>query len=67
MPDGDLMRIGEAAKLIGISTMTLRRWADQGKLRSFQIGPSRERRFSREDVASLVRERHADQGKPGGK
>jgi excisionase family DNA binding protein len=57
MPDGGLMRIGEAAKLIGVSPMTLRRLADRGKIRCFQIGPLRERRFAREDVLSLIRER----------
>jgi len=57
MPDGDLMRIGAAAKLIGVSTDTLRRLADRGKIRSYQIGPLRERRFAREDVLALLRER----------
>ena len=58
MPDGKLIRIGKAAQLLGVSTMTLRRWADQGKMRSFQVGPGRgERRFLEEDILALLRER----------
>lgn len=58
-PDGELMRIGEAAKMLGVHTMTLRRWADQGKIRCYELGPGphRERRFAKEDVLALLRER----------
>jgi excisionase family DNA binding protein len=54
------MRIGEAAKLLGVHTMTLRRWVDQGLLRCFEVGPiggRPERRFAREDILTLLRER----------
>jgi excisionase family DNA binding protein len=59
MPDGDLIRIGEAANMIGISHATLRRLADSGKIRSFHVGASAQRRFLRSDILALLRERQA--------
>ena len=54
MPNSDLLRIGKAAKLIGVSGTTLRRWADEGRLKAYRIGVRRERRFRREDVLALL-------------
>ena len=60
-PDGKLIRIGEAAKILGVHTMTLRRWADQGRIRYYELGPGphKERRFLKEDILKLLRERRA--------
>ena len=59
MPNSDLLRIGAAARLAGVSIWTLRRWADSGKIRSYLVGPSRQRRFAKADILALVREREA--------
>lgn len=65
-PDGDLIRIGEAAKLLGISPSTLHRWAVEGKIRHFEVGPAKQRRFLKEDILDLLRERKAaDEQKDG--
>jgi len=64
-PNGKLIRIGEAAKILGVHTMTLRRWADQGKVRCYELGPGpqRERRFLRKDILALLRESDGEQRK----
>lgn len=45
--------IGDAAKELGISTKTLRRWADAGKIR-FERSPSRQRRFFLADIKRIT-------------
>ncbi|MFP4101900.1 IS607 family transposase [Coleofasciculus sp.] len=47
------LSIGDAAKELGISTKTLRRWADSGKIRS-ERSPSGQRRFFLSDVKRIV-------------
>lgn len=44
--------IGDAAKELGISTATLRKWADAGKIR-FERSPSGQRRFFLADIKCL--------------
>jgi excisionase family DNA binding protein len=58
-PNGDLIRSGEAARLLGVGTSTLQRWAVAGKIRYFVVGPSKQRRFQRSDIEKLVQERAA--------
>lgn len=45
--------IGEAAKELGISVKTVRRWADAGKLR-FERSPSGHRRFYLSDIKRIT-------------
>ena len=45
---------GEVARLLGVHTGTVRKWADRGLLRSFRVGPRRDRRFLRDDVLSFL-------------
>ncbi|MCH8815547.1 MAG: helix-turn-helix domain-containing protein [Chloroflexi bacterium] len=45
--------LGQACKLLGVNESTLRRWADAGHVRSFRT-PGGHRRFSEEDLQSLV-------------
>jgi putative resolvase len=45
--------IGDAAKELGVSVITLRRWADSGKIRS-KRSPSGQRRFFLSDVKRIV-------------
>ncbi|NET62301.1 MAG: IS607 family transposase [Symploca sp. SIO2E6] len=47
------MSIGDAAKELGVSVITLRRWADSGKIRS-ERSPSGQRRFFLTDVKGIV-------------
>ncbi len=46
-----LLRTGEAAQLLGVTEITIRRWADKGILPvAFRLGPREDRRFRRADI-----------------
>lgn len=47
------MSIHEASSLMGVSSATLRRWSDAGRIRTFTT-PGGHRRFSRSSVARLL-------------
>lgn len=47
------LSIGDAAKELGISTKTLRRWADSGKIRSVR-SPTGQRRFYVADIKRIT-------------
>jgi len=55
--------LGQACKLLGVNESTLRRWADAGHVRSFRT-PGGHRRFSEEDLRSLVAGRGGTGGEP---
>jgi len=50
----DFLAPGEAARLLGVDTSTLRRWADDGKIIA-RITEGGHRRFRRADVESLAK------------
>jgi excisionase family DNA binding protein len=47
--DLDLLTLGEAAKLLKVSIVTLRRWIKQGRLPAYHVGP-RKLRIKRSDL-----------------
>jgi excisionase family DNA binding protein len=47
------LSIGDAAKELGISTKTLKRWADSGKIRSERL-PSAQKRFYLTDIKRIT-------------
>ena len=49
----DWIGVAEAARLLGVGTSSVKRWADQGLLRCKKT-PGRHRRFSRADVETLL-------------
>ena len=52
---------GEAAKLLGVTVETIRRWADAKLIPYRQITPGRHRRFRRADLlAAMDRDRRAE-------
>ena len=55
LPDGAdaLLSIGQAAALLNVSKISLRRWTDSGRLPCVRIGAKRERRFRRADLAAF--------------
>jgi len=50
-----MLRVGEAASLLGIHTNTLRRWSDKGVIRAYHISQRGDRRFRREDIDAFLR------------
>lgn len=53
------IRAGEAAKLLGVSSDTVRRWAHRGQLRHIVL-PSGQLRFRPEDLEAALRVEGAD-------
>lgn len=51
----DLITIGEAARILQVSTRTLLRWHDQGRLVPAVVLPSGHRRYRRRDIERIVR------------
>lgn len=51
-PQADLMPIGEAARLLGVSVSTMRRWEREGKI-SARRTLGGQRRFSRSDIDKI--------------
>ena len=49
-----LLRISEAASLIGVSPMTLRRWDQSGHLEAIRVGPRRDRRYRKRDLLQIL-------------
>jgi excisionase family DNA binding protein len=47
--DLDLLTLGEAAKILKVSVVTLRRWIKQGRLPAYHVGP-RKVRIKRSDL-----------------
>ena len=44
----------ELARLLNVHINTVRRWSDQGLLKSYRLGPRGDRRFSREDLVDFL-------------
>lgn len=44
----------ELARLLNVHINTVRRWSDDGILKSYRIGPRGDRRFSRDDIIDFL-------------
>jgi len=51
----ELLRVGEAAKVLNVSRWTIYRWVDEGRLKATKIGKGSLRIF-RESVNTLVQD-----------
>lgn len=49
-----LLRILEAAKILGVSASTLRKWDKEGKLTAIKISKRGDRRYRAEDIQKFV-------------
>lgn len=60
-PDDDdaLLTIKQAARLLNVSEVSLRRWTDSGRLACLRIGARRERRFRRGDLLAFPEQQGA--------
>ncbi|MEX2515578.1 MAG: MEDS domain-containing protein [Gammaproteobacteria bacterium] len=50
------LNIHQAAKLLQVSAVSLRRWTDSGRLNCYRIGGKRERRFRQEDLIAFLKD-----------
>jgi len=44
----------DLAKFLNVHINTVRRWSDQGIIKTYRIGPRGDRRFAREDVMAFL-------------
>jgi excisionase family DNA binding protein len=51
--DQEWLTLGQAARFLGVAESTIRRWADDGRVRAFYT-PGRHRRFRLADLQELV-------------
>lgn len=67
-PDDDdaLLTIKQAARLLNVSEVSLRRWTDSGRLACLRIGARRERRFRRSDLLDFPEQQGARAPLAGG-
>lgn len=56
---GSLMTVREVAKLLHIHNNTVRRWSDQGMIKTYRISRRGDRRFKREDILRFLTESNA--------
>lgn len=49
-----LLRIREAAEILGVNPETLRRWDREGKFKAVIISKRGDRRYKREDIEKFV-------------
>ena len=49
-----LLNLKQAAHMLNVSEVSLRRWTNSGALACVRIGPKRERRFRHEDIAAFL-------------
>ena len=49
-----MLTTSEVARLLNVHINTVRRWSNQGLLKSYRIGSRGDRRFRREDVTNFL-------------
>lgn len=52
--DTKLIKIREAAELLGINPETLRRWDNEGRLNAVRIGKRKDRRYKLSDIQNIM-------------
>lgn len=57
----ELLSITEVAKLLGVSTMTLKRWGTKEILKSFRPTPNSQQRYWRIDVERFLSNQKQDE------
>ncbi len=62
--DERLLNIKEAARLLNVSEISLRRWTDRGQLPCVRVGAKRERRFRERDLLAFLEAQPAGRPTP---
>jgi len=55
-----MLTISEVAHLLNVHINTVRRWSNQGTLKSYRIGSRGDRRFRQEDIDSFLLQGNKD-------
>ena len=55
-----MLTISEVAELLNVHINTVRRWSNQGILKTYRIGSRGDRRFRQEDITSFLLEESID-------
>ena len=55
----ELLNIRQAASMLNVSEVSLRRWTNSGRLACVRVGAKRERRFRRRDLRAFLEEQKA--------
>ena len=50
-----LLTISQVARVLNVSTMTLRRWDKKGLLKAIRVGSRGDRRYKREEIINILR------------
>lgn len=50
------LRISEAAKLLGVTPTTLRRWEDKNLISPLRVGPRKDRRYKKDQILKILDE-----------
>lgn len=50
----DMLSVGDVSQLLGVHPNTARHWSEMGILKSYRIGPRRDRRFRLEDIEDFL-------------
>ncbi len=53
-----LLRIKEAAEILGVNPETLRRWDKEGKLPAVKVSVRGDRRYKPEDIEKFINQRN---------
>ena len=55
-----MLTVRQVARLLNVHINTVRRWSNQGIIKSCRIGPRGDRRFRREEIALMLLEETKD-------
>jgi len=55
----NMLTVREVARLLHVHPNTLRRWSNNGRIKTYRITPRGDRRFRREEIAHFLAELNA--------
>jgi excisionase family DNA binding protein len=61
-----LLNIKDAARVLKVSEMSIRRWTNSGRLKCYRVGGKKERRFLMEDLEEILEEAQPFRHRPLG-
>jgi excisionase family DNA binding protein len=53
-----MLTTSDVARLLNVHINTVRRWSNQGVIKTYRIGSRGDRRFRQEDVSTFLAEQH---------